>query len=48
LSSYDKTEYKPLFELHWKDSSYSVAGAGLEALAAIDPALRLYNSEKDG
>jgi len=48
LSSYDKAEYKPLFEAALKDSSYSVAGAGLEALAAIDPAAGFATAKKMG
>jgi aminopeptidase N len=37
LADYKKPEYKNLFIAALKDSSYSVAGAGLEALTAIDP-----------
>jgi aminopeptidase N len=36
LGNYRKPEYKPLFEKSLKDSSYSVAGSALEALAKVD------------
>jgi aminopeptidase N len=36
LSSYNKTEYKALFAKAATDSSYTVAGTALEALAKID------------
>ncbi|HEY4150817.1 MAG TPA: M1 family metallopeptidase [Chitinophagaceae bacterium] len=36
LAQYSKEEYKPLFVKAISDSSYSVAGEGLEALAILD------------
>lgn len=36
LAEYNKTSYKPLYVAALKDSSYSVAGAALSSLAAID------------
>ena len=41
LSRYKKTEYKLLFEKALQDSSYSVSGSALEALAKIDTAAAL-------
>ncbi len=38
LAKNGDAKYKPLFEAALNDSSYSVAGAGLKALAALDPA----------
>ena len=36
LSKYKKSEYRPLFLEAINDSSYTVAGKALEALAAVD------------
>ena len=44
LGSYQKSEYQPIFESALEDSSYSVAGAGIKALAFLDPELALSKS----
>lgn len=46
LASYNKDEYKPIFETALKDSSYSVAGAALNALSYIDEALALAKAKE--
>lgn len=39
LSNYNNAKYKPIFQKAVSDSSYTVAGAGLEALAKVDSSL---------
>jgi aminopeptidase N len=45
LGQYDKAEYKPLFEKGVHDSSYSVAGESLAALAGLDGAAALADAK---
>jgi aminopeptidase N len=37
LGLYNKSEYRPLFATALNDSSYSIAGAALEAITIVDP-----------
>lgn len=46
LGQYEKAEYKPLFLKATTDSSYSIAGEGLEALAHLDPEAALAQARK--
>ncbi|MBS1564901.1 MAG: M1 family peptidase, partial [Bacteroidetes bacterium] len=46
LGQYEKADYKPLFLKATTDSSYSIAGEGLEALAHLDPDAALAQARK--
>lgn len=46
LANYDNPEYKSIFIRHVNDSSYSVAGASLEALAKTDSAAAYAAAQK--
>jgi len=46
LGQYEKSEYKPLFVKASTDSSYSIAGDGLEALAHLDADAALVQARK--
>lgn len=48
LGSYNKAEYKSIFEKAVNDSSYSVAGAALDGLAKTDSAAALEAAKKLG
>ncbi len=46
LAAYKKSEYKDLFIVNLKDSSYSVAGAALEGLTQLDSTAGLAEAKK--
>jgi aminopeptidase N len=46
LSTYNKESYLPLFKTAMKDSSYSIASAGLDAVAELDPPTAIAEAKK--